>query len=77
VIYRKCFRWNGKYGIKFIRLSSKMLPFTSHDVYGYKLAPFATEALAEAGQLAAELGHRLTTHLGQVSPSFTMSGFGD
>jgi UV DNA damage endonuclease len=44
-----------------------MFPFASHEEYGYKLAPFASEVLAEAGAVAAELGHRLTTHPGQVS----------
>ena len=63
----KMLRWNDKYGIKFLRLSSEMFPFASHDEYGYKLAPFASEALAEAGKLAAELGHRLTTHPGQFT----------
>lgn len=63
----KMLRWNDKYGIKFMRLSSEMFPFASHEEYGYKLAPFASEALAEAGRVATELGHRLTTHPGQVS----------
>lgn len=63
----KMLRWNDKYGIKFLRLSSEMFPFASHDVYGYKLAPFASETLAEAGRVAAELGHRLTTHPGQFT----------
>ncbi|KAI1610711.1 UV damage endonuclease uvsE [Exophiala viscosa] len=63
----KMLRWNDRYGIKFMRLSSEMFPFASHDVYGYKLAPFASEALAEAGRVAAELGHRLTTHPGQFT----------
>lgn len=63
----KMLRWNDKYGIKFMRLSSEMFPFASHDVYGYKLAPFASEALAEAGRVAAKLGHRLTTHPGQFT----------
>lgn len=60
-------RWNDRYGIKFMRLSSEMFPFASHPDYGYKLAPFAAEALAEAGAVAAELGHRLTTHPGQFT----------
>lgn len=47
-----------------------MFPFASHEEYGYKLAPFASEVLAEAGKIAAEMGHRLTTHPGQVSFSF-------
>ncbi|KAI9795413.1 MAG: UV-damage endonuclease [Piccolia ochrophora] len=63
----KMLRWNDKYGIKFFRLSSEMFPFASHDLYGYKLAPFASDALAEAGKVAAELGHRLTTHPGQFT----------
>ncbi|KAL9619989.1 MAG: hypothetical protein Q9160_005458 [Pyrenula sp. 1 TL-2023] len=63
----KMLRWNDKYGIKFLRLSSEMFPFASHEEYGYKLAPFASETLAEAGCVAAKLGHRLTTHPGQFT----------
>jgi UV DNA damage endonuclease len=59
--------WNEKFGIKFLRISSEMFPFASHAEYGYRLAPFASGVLAEAGRVAAELGHRLTTHPGQVS----------
>jgi UV DNA damage endonuclease len=60
-------RWNDKYGIKFMRLSSEMFPFASHPEHGYSLAPFASEVLAEAGKTAAELGHRLTCHPGQYT----------
>lgn len=63
----KMVRWNERYGIKFFRLSSEMFPFASHSEYGYKLAPFASEALAEAGKVIAELGHRVTTHPGQFT----------
>ena len=63
----KMLRWNDKYGIKFMRLSSEMFPFASHKEYGYKLEPFAAETLAEVGKVVAELGHRVTTHPGQVS----------
>lgn len=63
----KMLRWNDRYGIKFMRLSSEMFPFASHEEYGYKLAPFASEVLEEVGKLATKLGHRLTTHPGQVS----------
>ncbi|KAK4230298.1 putative UV-damage endonuclease [Podospora fimiseda] len=63
----KMLRWNDKYNIKFMRLSSEMFPFASHKEHGYKLAPFASEVLAEAGRVAAELGHRLTTHPGQYT----------
>ncbi|KAH6611725.1 UV-endonuclease UvdE-domain-containing protein [Chaetomium sp. MPI-SDFR-AT-0129] len=60
-------RWNERYGIRFMRLSSEMFPFASHEAHGYRLAPFASEVLAEAGKVAAELGHRLTTHPGQYT----------
>ena len=63
----KMVRWNDRYGIKFMRLSSEMFPFASHDEYGYTLAPFASEALAEAGREIAKLGHRVTTHPGQFT----------
>ncbi|PHH73736.1 hypothetical protein CDD80_3614 [Ophiocordyceps camponoti-rufipedis] len=63
----KMLRWNDRYGIKFMRLSSEMFPFASHKEHGYKLAPFASDVLAEAGRVAAELGHRLTTHPGQYT----------
>ncbi|KAF5021605.1 hypothetical protein F66182_6352 [Fusarium sp. NRRL 66182] len=63
----KMIRWNAKYGIKFMRLSSEMFPFASHAEHGYKLAPFASEVLAEAGKVAGELNHRLTTHPGQFT----------
>ncbi|EFQ34879.1 UV damage endonuclease UvdE [Colletotrichum graminicola M1.001] len=63
----KMLRWNEKYGIRFMRLSSEMFPFASHEEYGYRLAPFAADTLAEAGKVAAELGHRLTTHPGQFT----------
>ncbi|RYP02240.1 hypothetical protein DL764_005882 [Monosporascus ibericus] len=63
----KMLRWNDKYNIKFLRLSSEMFPFASHEEYGYKLEPFAAETLAEVGKVAAELGHRLTMHPGQFT----------
>ncbi|RYP78008.1 hypothetical protein DL769_003280 [Monosporascus sp. CRB-8-3] len=63
----KMLRWNDKYNIKFLRLSSEMFPFASHEQYGYKLEPFAAETLSEVGKVAAELGHRLTMHPGQFT----------
>ncbi|KAI9930555.1 UV-damage endonuclease [Aspergillus wentii] len=63
----KMIRWNDFYGIKFMRLSSEMFPFASHKEYGYKLAPFASEVLAEAGRVIAELGHRVSVHPGQFT----------
>lgn len=63
----KMLRWNERYGIRFMRLSSEMFPFASHQEHGYKLVSFASEVLAEAGKVAAEFGHRLTTHPGQFT----------
>lgn len=63
----KMLQWNDKYGIKFMRLSSQMFPFASHEEYGYSLASFAADVLADAGKVAAKLGHRLTTHPGQFT----------
>lgn len=63
----KLLRWNDKYGIKFMRISSEMFPFASHKEYGYKLAPFASEVLGEAGRVVAELRHRVTVHPGQFT----------
>ncbi|OIW22514.1 UV-endonuclease UvdE [Coniochaeta ligniaria NRRL 30616] len=63
----KMLRWNDKYGIKFMRLSSEMFPFASHPEHGYRLVPFASEVLAEAGKVVAELGHRVTMHPGQFT----------
>ncbi|KAK7629258.1 UV-endonuclease UvdE-domain-containing protein [Phyllosticta citricarpa] len=63
----KMVKWNEKYGINFLRLSSEMFPFASHEVYGYKLAPFAAETLGAAGKVIAELGHRVSTHPGQFT----------
>ncbi|KAJ5690799.1 hypothetical protein N7462_005191 [Penicillium macrosclerotiorum] len=63
----KLIRWNDKYGIKFMRLSSEMFPFASHKEFGYKLAPFASDVLADAGLVIAELGHRVSVHPGQFT----------
>ncbi|KZF19542.1 UV-endonuclease UvdE [Xylona heveae TC161] len=63
----KMIKWNDKYGIKFMRLSSEMFPFASHEEYGYKLEPFAAETLGELGKVVAQLGHRVTTHPGQYT----------
>jgi UV DNA damage endonuclease len=60
-------RWNERFGIRFLRLSSEMFPFASHEVHGYRLAPFAADVLAEAGRVAAQLGHRLSVHPGQFT----------
>ncbi|KAK2790710.1 hypothetical protein FQN52_005467 [Onygenales sp. PD_12] len=63
----KMLRWNNRYGIRFMRLSSEIFPFASHAEHGYPLEPFAKGVLEEVGRVAGELGHRLTTHPGQFT----------
>ncbi|KAL1915833.1 uncharacterized protein VTP21DRAFT_6221 [Calcarisporiella thermophila] len=59
-------RWNEENNIRFMRMSSEMFPFASHDIYGYSLE-YASGELAEVGALAKQLGHRLTMHPGQFN----------
>ncbi|TFK86218.1 UV-endonuclease UvdE [Polyporus arcularius HHB13444] len=59
-------QWNEDNGIKFLRMSSEMFPFASHEKYGYTLE-YAEKELKAAGDLAKKYGHRLTTHPGQFT----------
>ncbi|KAJ3182588.1 hypothetical protein HDU85_002689 [Gaertneriomyces sp. JEL0708] len=47
--------WNEAHNIRFLRLSSEMFPFASHEVHGYNIAdvPGAKEVLQEVTQLAS------------------------
>ncbi|KAI8377089.1 UV-endonuclease UvdE-domain-containing protein, partial [Choanephora cucurbitarum] len=69
---KKMIQWNEDNKIRFLRLSSEMFPFASHEKAGYDI-DFAEKELAEAGELARKYNHRLTTHPGQfnqlVSPN--------
>ncbi|KAH9903260.1 UV-endonuclease UvdE-domain-containing protein [Cubamyces lactineus] len=58
--------WNEQNHIRFLRVSSEMFPFASHDKYGYTLE-YAEKELKAAGDLAKKYGHRLTTHPGQFT----------
>lgn len=58
--------WNEENNIKFMRLSSEIFPFASHEKYGYSLK-YAEKELRAAGDLAKKLGHRLTMHPGQFT----------
>ncbi|ODQ52088.1 UV-endonuclease UvdE [Saitoella complicata NRRL Y-17804] len=62
----KMIEWNERFGIRFLRVSSEMFPFASHEKFGYTLE-FADEELTAAGALAMKYGHRLTTHPGQFT----------
>jgi len=62
----KLVKWNEEHNIKFMRISSEMFPFASHKELGYDL-DYAKEDLKAVGDLAKELGHRLTLHPGQFN----------
>ncbi|CAG7848192.1 UV-damage endonuclease Short=UVDE [Serendipita indica DSM 11827] len=58
--------WNEKNNIRFMRMSSEMFPFASHNEHGYDLA-YCAEELKAVGDLAKKYGHRLTMHPGQFT----------
>ena len=58
--------WNKNNNISFMRMSSDMFPFASHDVYGYSLN-YCKPELEAVGNLAKKYNHRLTTHPGQTN----------
>ncbi|KAK4519574.1 uncharacterized protein ATC70_009810 [Mucor velutinosus] len=59
-------QWNEDHNIRFMRLSSDMFPFASHEKIGYEI-DFAEKQLKEAGDLANKYKHRLTMHPGQYN----------
>ncbi|KAI9433059.1 UV-endonuclease UvdE [Lactarius indigo] len=62
----KLIQWNEENGIRFMRISSELFPFASHDKYGYNL-DYAAAELETAGNLANLYGHRMTLHPGQFT----------
>jgi len=58
--------WNKDHGIRFMRLSSDLFPFATHEEYGYSL-DFADDLLKQIGSYANEHGMRLTMHPGQFN----------
>lgn len=59
-------QWNEDHHIKFMRVSSDMFPFASHEKAGYDIS-FARKELKEVGDLAKKYNHRLTMHPGQYN----------
>ncbi|KAI8973250.1 UV-endonuclease UvdE-domain-containing protein [Mycotypha africana] len=59
-------QWNEDHNIKFMRMSSDMFPFASHEKVGYEI-DFAAKELADVGNLAKKYNHRLTMHPGQYN----------
>lgn len=58
--------WNERHNIRFMRLSSEIFPFASHEEHGYDIS-FAAAELRTAGDLAKKYKHRLTMHPGQYT----------
>lgn len=54
-------KWNKEHDIYFMRLSSEIFPFATHQEYSYSL-DFANDLLKEIGNYADENGMRITTH---------------
>lgn len=63
---KKLVQWNEDNNIKFMRISSNVFPFGTHEKAGYSI-DFAKDALADVGALANKYNHRLTMHPGQFN----------
>lgn len=59
-------KWNKEHDIYFMRLSSEIFPFATHEEYGYSL-DFADSLLKEIGNYAKENKMRLTMHPAQFN----------
>jgi UV damage endonuclease UvdE len=58
--------WNKEKGIHFMRLSSEIFPFATHEKFGYSLS-FADHLLKDIGNYAKENNIRLTMHPAQFN----------
>ena len=58
-------RWNAGRGIQLFRMGQAMVPFASHPAFPYDWEEEHGDELRQAGELAGELGIRLSMHPGQ------------
>ena len=58
-------RWNAEHGVGLFRMGQNLIPFASHPAFPYDWVAVHAEDLREAGELARELGIRLSMHPGQ------------
>ncbi|KAG1085723.1 hypothetical protein G6F42_021275 [Rhizopus arrhizus] len=65
-------QWNEDHNIRFMRLSSDMFPFASHEKIGYEI-DFAEKELKEAGDLANKYKHRLVKKCGNAMSTCSVS----
>lgn len=58
-------RWNAEYGVPLFRMGQALIPFASHPGFPYDWEAEHGDELRRAGELARELGIRLSMHPGQ------------
>jgi UV DNA damage endonuclease len=58
-------RWNAEHGVGLFRMGQNLIPFASHPGFAYDWEAEHGEDLREAGELARNLGIRLSMHPGQ------------
>ena len=58
-------RWNAEHGVGLFRMGQSLIPFASHPAFPYDWEAEHGDELREAGQLARDLGIRLSMHPGQ------------
>ena len=66
---KRILRWNAEHGIGLFRMGQNLIPFASHPAFPYDWEAEHGKPLREAGELARDLGIRLSMHPGQyVNP---------
>lgn len=58
-------RWNAAQGLGLLRVGQSMVPFASHEAFPYDWRASHGAALGRVGEVARELGLRLSQHPGQ------------
>jgi UV DNA damage endonuclease len=58
-------RWNAEHGVGLFRMGQNLIPFASHPAFPYDWEATHAEDLRETGELARDLGIRLSMHPGQ------------
>ncbi|MBA2714541.1 MAG: UV DNA damage repair endonuclease UvsE [Rubrobacteraceae bacterium] len=58
-------RWNAEHGVGLFRMGQNLIPFASHPAFPYDWVDEHGDDLREAGELARNLGIRLSMHPGQ------------
>ena len=62
---KRILRWNAEHGVGLFRMGQNLVPFASHPSFPYDWEAEHGAALSEAGELAQDLGLRLSMHPGQ------------